>query len=406
MCTARLRDALCLGAQTGVGDSARAAQIVKDAYPDKLGESVIIRSEQLRSTDPAFRSTVADVTQRLQRIDGVEQIHGPYDERGASATSDDGHAVMVSFEVKGDTKDATAKKIIDETVAATTASQKAHRDYTVEQFGSGSSEDALQAVFQKDLKKATTMSLPVTLVVLAVAFGTLVAAGIPLLLAITAVLGTMGLIGPLSQLSPVEDSINHVVLLIGLAVGVDYALFYLRRIREERAAGRSEDAALAAAASTSGRAVLVSGVTVMIAMAGMYFAGAATFTSFATGTILVAAVAMVGSLTVLPALLSKLGDRTERGRIPGLGRLRNRLTAIGIWSRIVDRVLRRPAIAATLATAVLVALAVPRSAWTPARRTRRRHSRRTCPWCRRSTTCRSGSRRRRPPSTSSSRRRT
>jgi uncharacterized membrane protein YdfJ with MMPL/SSD domain len=150
-----------------------------------------------------------------------------------------------------------------------------------------------------------------------------------------------------------------VILLIGLAVGVDYALFYLRRVREERAAGRSKDAAIEAAASTSGRAVLVSGFTVMIAMAGMYFAGAPTFTSFATGTIVVVAVAMLGSLTVLPALLSMLGDRTEKGRIPGLGRLRNRVARVGIWSRIVDRVLRRPLMSAVLATGLLVAMAIP-----------------------------------------------
>ena len=169
----------------------------------------------------------------------------------------------------------------------------------------------------------------------------------------------MGLIGPLSHLAPVEDSIMHVVLLIGLAVGVDYALFYLRRVREERAAGRDKEAAIDAAAATSGRAVLVSGFTVMIAMAGMYLAGAPTFTSFATGTIVVVAVAMIGSLTVLPAVLSVLGDRVDKGRVPGLGRLRERVARIGIWSRIVDRVLRRPLLSAVLATGLLVAMALP-----------------------------------------------
>ena len=214
-------------------------------------------------------------------------------------------------------------------------------------------------IFESDLKKATFGSLPITLILLVIAFGTLVAAGIPLLLAITGVLGTMGIVAALSQLSPVEQSINHVILLIGLAVGVDYALFYLRRVREERAAGRSKEAAIEAAAATSGRAVLVSGITVMIAMAGMYFAGAATFTSFATGTIVVVAVAMLGSLTVLPAVLSMLGDRTEKGRVPGLGRLRNRVARVAIWSRIVDRVLRRPLLSASLATGLLVAMAIP-----------------------------------------------
>jgi uncharacterized membrane protein YdfJ with MMPL/SSD domain len=150
-----------------------------------------------------------------------------------------------------------------------------------------------------------------------------------------------------------------VILLIGLAVGVDYSLFYLRRMREERAAGRSKEAALEAAAATSGRAVLVSGLTVMTAMGGMYLAGAATFTSFATGTITVVAVAVLGSLTVLPAVLSKLGDRTEKGRVPGLDRLKARLARVNLWSRVVDRVLRRPLLYAGASTAVLVALAIP-----------------------------------------------
>ena len=254
------------------------------------------------------------------------------------------------------------KATVDETVAQTEAVQKAHGDFTVEQMGSGSSEEAFMEVFNKDLAKATFGSLPITLILLVIAFGTLVAAGVPLLLAITGIVATMGLVGPLSQISPVEDSIKHVILLIGLAVGVDYALFYLRRVREERAAGRDKEAAIEAAAATSGRAVLVSGFTVMIAMAGMYFAGAATFTSFATGTIVVVAVAMLGSLTVLPAVLSVLGDRVEKGRVPGLGRIRERVARIGIWSRIVDRVLRRPLLSAVLATAMLVALATPGAA--------------------------------------------
>src|SRR5207253_11076538 len=131
--------------------------------------------------------------------------------------------------------------------------------------------------------------------------------------------------------------------LSGLAVGVDYALFYIRREREERAAGRSEAAALEAAAATSGRAVLVSGFTVMVAMAGMYLTGNATFISFGTGTIIVVAIAILGSITVLPAVLSKLGDRIDKGRVPFVARLRARRAANadgGAWAWIVERVLR------------------------------------------------------------------
>jgi RND superfamily putative drug exporter len=157
-----------------------------------------------------------------------------------------------------------------------------------------------------------------------------------------------------------DESINSVVLLIGLAVGVDYSMFYLRRKMEERDAGRSSAAALEFAAATSGRAVLVSGVTVMIAMAGMFFAGNAVFSSFAVGTMLVVAVAMLGSITVLPAVLSKLGDGVEKARVPVLGRLRHRNHGESrVWGWILDRVLARPALSATLAAAALVALALP-----------------------------------------------
>ena len=149
------------------------------------------------------------------------------------------------------------------------------------------------------------------------------------------------------------------ILLIGLAVGIDYSLFYLKRVREERAAGRVNGAAIEAAAATSGRAVLISGVTVMIAMAGMYLGGSPTFTSLATGTILVVAVSVLGSLTVLPAVLSALGDRVEKGRLPRRARPAQQRETNGIWSRIVERVLRRPVLSVLLSGGVLVALAIP-----------------------------------------------
>ena len=149
------------------------------------------------------------------------------------------------------------------------------------------------------------------------------------------------------------------VLLIGLAVGVDYSMFYLKRERQERAAGRSPDAALEAAAATSGRSVLISGLTVMAAMAGMFLTGDATFASLALATILVVAVAVLGSLTVLPALLSRLGDNVDRLRVPLLGRHRRDDGEGRFWGAIVDRVLRRPALSAALAAGLLLALAAP-----------------------------------------------
>src|SRR5207247_1057564 len=136
------------------------------------------------------------------------------------------------------------------------------------------------------------------------------------------IVGTLGLIALPSHVLPLAQQVPAIVLLIGLAVGVDYAMFYLKREREERAAGRCARAALEAAAETSGRSVLISGLTGMFAMAGMFLAGDATFASFGIATILVVAASMLGSLAVLPALLSRLGDKVDRLRVPLVGRLR------------------------------------------------------------------------------------
>ena len=209
-----------------------------------------------------------------------------------------------------------------------------------------------------DLKKAGLYSVPITLIILIVVFGALVAAGIPLLLALTAVLATFGLWAIPSHIWPSDESLYAMILLIGLAVGVDYSMFYLKREREERAAGRSPEQALEIAAATSGRSVLVSGATVIIAMAGLLFAGEG-FAPFGVATMLVVAVAMIGSLTVLPAVLSKLGDNVERLRVPFVHRRRRNDEEGRVWGAIVDRVLRRPALSAALSAGLLLLIAAP-----------------------------------------------
>ena len=181
----------------------------------------------------------------------------------------------------------------------------------------------------------------------------------PLLLALTGVIATIGLLAIPSHLVPMDQNVSAVVLLIGLAVGVDYSLFYIKREREERAAGRGHRAALEAAAATSGRSVLISGVTVMVAMAGMLLAGDKMYMSFGIATIVVVGIAMLGSLTVLPAVLSKLGDRVEKGRIPFMRRLRRPSGENRFWSAVLTPALRHPAISARAAAAVLIVMALP-----------------------------------------------
>ncbi|HEV2057755.1 MAG TPA: MMPL family transporter, partial [Solirubrobacteraceae bacterium] len=248
------------------------------------------------------------------------------------------------------------------TLAATAAVQRAHPDLRVEQVGSASAEKAFEKAMNDDFKRAETLSIPLTLIILLLAFGALVAAGLPLLLGLTAVGATLGLLGPISRLTAVTDHVASVILLIGLAVAVDYSMFYVRREMEERDRGEGAQAALAAAAATSGHAIVVSGFIVLISMAGMLLSGSAIFVSFGVGTMIVVAVAVVGSLTFLPAMLSWLGEKgwTEKGRVPILGRLRHRGGGRSrAWAWVLDRVLSRPRIAASGAAVLLVATALP-----------------------------------------------
>jgi putative drug exporter of the RND superfamily len=201
--------------------------------------------------------------------------------------------------------------------------------------------------------------VPLALGILLAVFGALVAALLPVVLALTAFLAANGLLALVSHAMHVDNSASSVMLLMGLAVGVDYCLFYLRREREERAAGRDLDAALRIAAATSGRSVLVSGLTVMVAMAGMFLSGMQLFAGFATATILVVLIAMAGSVTVLPALLSLLGDRVEWGRVPFLGRMRRPSDGSRLWRAVLDRVLARPGISAAVSAGLLLAIASP-----------------------------------------------
>jgi uncharacterized membrane protein YdfJ with MMPL/SSD domain len=347
---------------TGNGESRRGDQIIEAAgFPDQTGETVLVQGKDgLKVGDAAFTAAVKDVVAKLERTKGVENVESPLEKQFATNISDDGRSVLVNFELPGD--EDQASKAVEAPLATVAALEKQHPEVLLGQFGDASAEKEIGEAFDKDFQKAEFLSLPITLVILLVAFGALVAAGLPLLLGATAVMGTIGLLGPISQLHALEESSSSVVLLVGLAVGVDYCMFYLRREMEERDAGRGPEAALEAAAATSGRAVLVSGLTVMSAMAGMFLAGNAVFVSFGIGTIIVVAVAMLGSVSVLPAMLAFLSRKgwTEKGRVPWVAKRRHATRGESrVWGAILDRVLKRPLVSALLAGGLLVALAIP-----------------------------------------------
>ena len=344
---------------TNVGEARVADHIIRDGgFPvDEQSEYVLVQSGSTTVDDPAFRAVVNQAIGALERFPQVTKLRSPLAPGNGGQVSKDGHAALIQFSPKGTYDEAAA--YIDTITAATAKVQAANPDFYVGEAGSASTGKALDDMFNSQLARAGLLSIPLTLGILLIVFGSLVGASIPLLLALTSVFATLGLIALPSQFIPMDESVSEVILLIGLAVGVDYSLFYIRRERDERRAGRSESAALEAAAATSGRAVLISGITVMIAMAGMFFSGDKTFMSFAIGTMLVVAVAMIGSLTVLPAMLSWLGDRVEKVRVPFLGRMRRDDGESRVWNAILDRVLRRPLVSAVAATSVLVVLAMP-----------------------------------------------
>jgi uncharacterized membrane protein YdfJ with MMPL/SSD domain len=341
-----------------VGQSQRADRILRDAgfRPDPQTEIVLVQSARYTANEPAFRAVVDDVLDAMRRSAAIANLRSPY-QLGADQISADGHSAIVEWQMRGDKKLATRR--IDAHTTATAAVARAHPSFYVGEAGSISSGKALNDTFDKLLAQAGERSIPLTLAVLLLVFGAIVAAGVPLLLALTAVAGTMGLLALPSRLVPMNPSVGAVVLLVGLAVGVDYSLFYLKREREERVAGKEPRAALEAAAGTSGRSVLISGVTVLIAMAGLLLTGDRTNLSLGISTMIVVAAAMLGSLTVLPALLSKLGDRVEKGRIPLLGRLRRERGENRFWSAVLTPALRKPLVSAIAATAVLLVLAAP-----------------------------------------------
>jgi anti-anti-sigma factor len=348
------------GADEFNGDSHKAEVIREEGgFNDRVTEQVLIQSRgKLTIQDAEFRAAIADVKSGIQGAPYATAIQTPLEKGNGGQVSGDNRSALVTFTLLGDEDQAQDR--VQATLDATAAAQKKHPELRIEQVGDASAEKAVTKQIEDDFARAETLSLPITLGILLLAFGALVAAGLPVLLGLSAVMATFGLVGLISHVFPMNENVGQVILLVGLAVGVDYSLFYIRREREERKRGKSKEAALAVAAATSGRAVLVSGMTVMIAMAGMYLTGDSTFESFGTGTILVVAAAMLGSITVLPALLAWLGDRVDKGRVPLVHRLRqNERAEAGFWGWIVERVLRQPVVSVVLAGGLLVALCIP-----------------------------------------------
>ncbi|KQX63304.1 MULTISPECIES: MMPL family transporter [unclassified Streptomyces] len=347
------------------GETHTAARIIEDAgIEEPASETVLIQSKDgsVKATDPEFKAAVASVVAAVEKTGKVTDVTSPYD---SDTISKDGRSALVQFDMRGDSD--TAGERVEPVLEAVEGVQQDHSSVRIEEIGGASMMKTFDDAFGDDFQQAEYSAVPVALGILLIAFGALVAALLPVALAVTAIMATMGLMSIVSHFQPMDDTASSVMLLVGLAVGVDYCLFYLRREREERAAGRDPETALRIAAATSGRAVIVSGVTVCVAMAGMLFTGLATFEAMGLASLMVVAVAMVGSVTVLPALLSLLGRRVEKGRIPFLHPEKRRKNGNGgraaegsrFWSAVLKVVLAKPGVSLVVAAGVLLAIAAP-----------------------------------------------
>ncbi|MFE7131995.1 MMPL family transporter [Streptomyces sp. NPDC057638] len=337
--------------EQGTGDSARAQKILDDAGLDSpAAETVLVAAD----SPGGWERAAGDLVRALKETGRVQNT-------GAPLASKDGREALVTFEMRGDSEQAADR--VPPVLDAVRETADAHPEVELHQFGEASAEKWLNDLLADDFVKAELTAIPLALGILLVAFGAVVAALLPVALALTACAAAYGLLALVSHQLHLFTTTYSVMFLMGLAVGVDYCLFYLRRERDERAAGRDADTALRIAAATSGRAVLVSGLTVMVAMAGMFLSGLMLFEGFAVATILVVAIAMVGSVTVLPALLAWLGDRVDAGRVPLLGRRRGARAAGqqggAFAARLLRPVLTRPKLFAALGTVILLALAAP-----------------------------------------------
>ncbi len=330
-----------------LGESGIADRWVHEAgLASPESDEVLVTSDEGPIDQAAAEEAAARLAGAANGVPGVTGVSGPQ-------WNPDRTAMLISIQLAKDHDEAGPL------VAAVDDVRADFPGLDIRQTGDLTLDAAIDDRVADDLSSAEGISLPITLLLMLLAFGALIAAGIPVLLAGTSVAATIGISAPLSHLFPAEPTVTSMIVLIGMAVGVDYSLFYLKREREERARGRSTLEAVEIAAQTSGHSILVSGGAVIAAMSGLFLMTDVTFNSLAVGSILVVATAVLGSITVLPALLAKLGRWVDRPRVPLLWRLNRRVGTGGISRRVLGPVLRRPVAALLVGGAVVAALAVP-----------------------------------------------
>ena len=340
------------------GESGKALRLLDERFGEggAPSEQLVFRHPSLDIDDQAYRSVVEELVQELGAMPEVSTVVSYYEVGDPRLVSADRHVLRAQVEI-ADIAASDDDKIdaILKTVYAARPEAGAGGFY-IGMAGDLSVLKEVDDLSEEDLSRVLMVTLVLALVMLLLVFRTVVAALIPLVLAMAAIVIAMGIAAMVSQAYSLGNGYEVLISMLGLAVGIDYSLFIISRFRYERQAGREKLEAITVASNTTGRAVFYAGITVVVSMTGMALTDNPVFISMAVGVILVVLVAIVGSLTFLPAVLSVLGDNVNRLRVPLLGRANGNG---GLWSAITKRVLARPAIFATVTTAALIALAAP-----------------------------------------------
>jgi putative drug exporter of the RND superfamily len=339
-------------------ESRQAEDLIEERFPerDALDELVIVRSDDLSVTDPAFRERVASLADDLARSEGVEQVSSYLDGEGDLLISSDAHATILPVVLAGEEEDSI------EAVIEVVQGADGEQGFAVDITGEFTVGLDFEKVSEDDLQQGELQfGLPAALIILLLVFGTLVGTLIPLTMALISIIVALALVAVIGQLFEVNLFVTNMLVAMGLALGIDYSLFIVSRLREERAKGLSHGDAILNVSSTATRAVVLSGTAFSLALLGMFLVPTTILRSLALGAIVVAIVSVGVALTFHPALLMALGDRIEKLRVPWLGkRVSESAGREGrYWGRAVRAVVRHPAISLVVSVAVLLLAAVP-----------------------------------------------
>ena len=314
-----------LGVETsevmGTGDARKANQLYEERFDivEPADELIMFNNPDLSTDSPEFRAPVDSLVAELRTYEGVNTVVSYYDTGDESMISADGH-VLIARLVFNPAESEQVEEWVKPVMDAVHEANDSVAGFEIDMLGGTSGNVAMNELVDSEFGMILMVALIGGFIVMVLAFGSVIAAVIPLIMALVSVFLAIGVATLVSRVEPLNMYYYEMIMLIGLAVGVDYSLFIINRFREERASGLDKMAAIQAASGTTGRAVFYAGITVVISVSGLLLTGDALFYGLGLGAMIVVLIAIIASTTMLPALVAVMGDNVNRLRIPGLGR--------------------------------------------------------------------------------------